>query len=130
DKAALLQQFAAAVIDVALAPAGGEGRGDDQVFEHGHAAERLWNLERARHAGAAAPLGRQMRNVRSGEADAAGCARDRSIDDVEQGGLAGAVRPDDAERLAFFEREIDSISYHHGAEAFADALEREDGHGH
>src|SRR5262249_41893171 len=46
---------------------------------------------------------------------------------AEQRGLAGAVRPDDAERLAFGEREIESARDHHGAEALGDFFEGEDG---
>ena len=49
-KAALRQDVHAARVDVALALAAAEGRGDDEVLEHGHAAERLRDLERARDA--------------------------------------------------------------------------------
>ena len=58
-EAALLEQLDAARIDVALAAAAAERRRHDQVLEHGHAVERLRNLERAADAHAAAPFRRQ-----------------------------------------------------------------------
>ena len=57
----------------------------------------------------------------------AGVGRDRAGDDAEQRGLAGAVRPDDAQRLAAQEREVDVVGDHDGAEAFGDFFEGEDG---
>ena len=38
---------------------------------------------------------------------------------------AGAVRPDNAQRLAFGELKIDALGNHDRAEAFADLLKRE-----
>ncbi len=97
---AVAEHLDAARIDLALAVAAAEGAGDHQVLEHRHAAERLRNLERAADAQPAAPLGRQPRDVVAGEDDAPGIGLHRAAGDAEQRGLAGAVRPDDAERLA------------------------------
>ena len=47
--------------------------------------------------------------------------------DAEQRGLAGAVRPDDAERLAAQQREVDAVGDDHRAEALGDFFEGEDG---
>src|SRR5262249_61082254 len=62
-----------------------------------------------------------------GEDDAPGVRRNRAAGDAEQRGLAGAVRPDDAERLALGEREIERARDDHGAEALGDFFEGEDG---
>ena len=77
---AALEQPGAAGIDVALAPAAAEGRGDHEVLEHGHAAERLRNLERARQPHAAAMLGLHAGDVVAVEHDTAGVGRDRAGD--------------------------------------------------
>src|SRR5262249_57039807 len=61
------------------------------------------------------------------EDDAPGIGRNRAAGDAEQRGLAGAVRPDDAERLALGEREVERARDHHGAEALGDFFEGEDG---
>src|SRR5262249_3205431 len=99
-EAALVEQLHAAAIGVALAATLAEGRGDAEVLEHRHAAERLRDLERARDAHDAPPRWRLAGDVAATEQDMAGIGFDRSGHDAEQGGLAGAVRSDDAERLA------------------------------
>ena len=113
--------------DVALAAAAAEGGRDDEILEHRHAAERLRDLERAREPEAAAPLRCKARHVTAGEQDAAGIGRERPGRDAEQRGLAGAVGPDDAERLAFGQRQVDVGRDHHGTEPLGDFFEREDG---
>jgi hypothetical protein len=47
-----------------------------------------------------------------------------TADQVEQRGLAGAVRPDDAERLAARDVQADVVGDFERAVGFADALER------
>src|SRR5262245_27940709 len=126
-EAALLDELDAAPIDVALAAAAAERRRHDQVLEHGHAVERLRNLKRAADAQATAPFRRQMGDVDAREDDAPGIGRNRAAGDAEQRGLAGAVRPDDAERLALGEREVERARDHHGAEALGDFFEGENG---
>ncbi len=74
------------------------------------------HLERARQPQAAAPLGRQAGDVLAGEDDAASVGRDGAGGDAEQRGLARAVGPDDAERFALGEREVDAVGHHHGPE--------------
>src|SRR6185437_5840916 len=123
------QEIGAAIVDRRLALAGAKGGSDHDVLEHGHAGEGLRNLERARQPLAAAPLRRQRGDVLAVEQHAAAVRPHRAGGDAEQRGLAGAVRTDDAERLAFAEREIDAVGDDDGAEAFGDFLEREEGHG-
>ena len=60
-KAALLEQFNAAGIGVALAATAAERRRHDQILEHAHAVERLRNLERSADAHATAALRRETR---------------------------------------------------------------------
>ena len=51
------------------------------------------------------------------EADLAGVGPIEPGDEIEQGGLAGAVRADDADQLAFGEVEIDGVDRGEAAEA-------------
>jgi hypothetical protein len=127
DQAATLEQFGAAVVDGGFAFVGAEGRGDHHVLEHGHAGKRLRDLEGTGKAEAAAALRRQVCNVVAGQQHAAGIGRDGARGDAEQGRLAGAVRSDDAERLALGKRQIDAVSHHHRAEALGDIFQSEDG---
>jgi hypothetical protein len=69
---------------------------------------------------------RQRRSGAAGEDDAAGVGRNRPGGDTEQRGFAGAVRPDDAERLALGQREVESIRHDYGAEALGDFFKGED----
>ena len=71
----------------------------------------------------AAPRRRHVRDVVAGIEHAAGIRLHRAADDAEQGRLAGAVRPDNAERFAVGEREIDAVGNDDGAEPFRDFFE-------
>ena len=115
---ATADELDAAGVDLALAAAAAERRRHHEILEHGHAAERLRDLERAADAEAAAALRRKASDVGAGEENAPGIGRDRAAGDAEQRRLAGAVRPDDAERLALGEREVEVARHHHGAEPF------------
>src|SRR5262249_777566 len=91
------------------------------------AVERLRNLKRAADAEAAAAFRRQMGDVDARKDDAPGVGRNRAAGDTEQRGLTGPVGPDDAERLALGEREVERARDHHGAEALGNFFEGEDG---
>ena len=117
--------IARSAVDMPLAPAR-ESAGDHQILEHRHAAERLRNLKRAGDAQPAALGRRQPRDVAALEQDASGIRRHRAGDDAEQRGLAGAVRPDDAERFAFGESKIEPVGDHDRAEPLTDTFERQD----
>src|SRR5262249_8310193 len=119
-EAALFDKLDAARIDVALAAAPPRRPPPPPGLQTGHARGRLRNLKRATDAQATAPFRRQTGDVDAGEDDAAGVGCDRAAGDAEQRGLAGAVRPDDAERLALGEREVEGARDHHGAEALGD----------
>src|SRR3974390_10153 len=111
-----LEQLAAAVIDRGLALADAEGSGYHYILEHGHAGERLRDLERAGAALAAPPLGGQAGDALGGKEHAAVVGRHRTGGDAEQRGLTSAVRTDDAERLALGERQAAIVGNDYGPE--------------
>src|SRR5262249_21631421 len=76
---------------------------------------------------ATAAFRRQMGDVDAREDDAPGVRGYRATGDTEQRRLAGAIRPDDAERLALGEGEVERARDDHGAEALGDLFEGEDG---
>jgi hypothetical protein len=98
-------------------------RADEQVLEHGEILERLRNLVGAADAGPAAPLRRLLQEVSAVETNAAGRRRQAAGDQVEQRGLARAVRPDDADRLARRDYEIEIVGDDDRAEAFLQACD-------
>ena len=74
---------------------------------------------------------RQMRrDVVAEEADGAGLRPEIAGRDVEERGLAGAVRSDDGEVLALVDVEVDAVGRDHAAEADLDAFGREQDVGH
>ena len=68
-----------------------------------------------------------MSDIGAIEHHATGVGRNGAGHDAEQRGLAGAVRPDDAERLTFTEREIEPIGDDDSAEPLGDFFRGEDG---
>ena len=93
------------------------GGGGEDVLEHRHAAERPRDLVGARQPPPAALGGRHIGHVLAEKAHPAGGWRMGADQDAEQGRLSGAVRPDDSDRLAGVDGEIDSVQHHEGAEA-------------
>ena len=108
-----LQHVAAALVALALACAAAEDRADQQVLEHAHVRERMRDLIRAADAEARARVRRHRRHVGAGEHDAPVGRRDVAGDQVEHGGLAGAVRADHGQRLAVLDGEAHGV---HGLE--------------
>jgi hypothetical protein len=96
------------------------GRGDEHVFEHRHAVERLRNLMGAHDAQPAALRRRQAGDVGAVEMDRAHRRRMGAGKHAEQRRLAGAVGADDADRLVGAQREIDRVKDHERVEALAD----------
>src|SRR5580698_4414074 len=70
-------------------------------------------------------MGRKLGDVLAVEPDRARGRRKESADQVEEGGLAGAVRPDDGAHLAFGHIERDVAHRHQIAEAFCHVLNLE-----
>jgi hypothetical protein len=81
---------------------------EHDVLDHAHGAEQAQGLECPRHAAAGDLVGAQAGDRAAVDADLAAARAVQAGDDVERGGLAGAVRPDQATDLAGFdpEREI------------------------
>ena len=85
-----------------------------------HALEDLQVLEGARQAARRELVGRQAGHVLAVEVDRAAARRVDAGDDVEQRGLAGAVRADDREDLAGVDGEAHAIDGFHAAKGDAD----------
>src|SRR6516162_1997269 len=74
--------------------------GERHVVEDGEIEEQRGDLERAGKTELAAAVGRQGRHVAAFETDASGIGGDLAGELADEGGLAGAVRPDDGVKLA------------------------------
>ena len=115
---------------VAHIPAGRNalrGRHPDVVGD-GHAVEQADFLKGAAHAAASPQMARHGGAVGAEIADASRARRKVAADDLEQGGLAGAVGADQANDLARADRERHVAQCHHAAEVAADAAHLERGH--
>ena len=102
---------------VAGAPLRAEVLADAQVLHHGHRLEGLRDLEGAGHAQMGHPVGRETVDALAVEQDVARTVEEAG-DEVEDGGLAGAVRSGHAEDLALLHLEGEVVD---GGE-FAEAL--------
>src|SRR5262249_36833170 len=88
-----------------------------------HADERPRQLEAAREPEPGAGMRRQPVEDAALERDGAGLVRQRAAQAVDQGALARAVRPDQAEALALGDVEVDALERDEAAEALAEALD-------
>jgi hypothetical protein len=99
---------------------GGDAGPGHDVLEHRHVREQPHALQGARDAEPG-----QLVRLEAGEGLAAPAERalvggDEAADDVEQGGLAGAVRADDAEHLVRLDAQRDGVQRRQAAEADRD----------
>src|SRR6267143_240001 len=117
-------------LDDAGIVANGLGRarlgGHAHGVEHGDLREDVGDLERLGQPAAVHALGRQPRYVLAAEAHRSRRRRVQPGDDVEQGGLARAVRPDHREHLAGLDAEADAGERGQRAEALGDVGDLED----
>src|SRR5258707_2999305 len=90
---------------------------DPHVVERGEPGEGPDELEGAGHAARAEPVWRQPGHIAALEPDAPAIGAQGAGDQVEERGLAGAVRPHDAEQLAGLDREADVVDREDAAEA-------------
>ena len=99
------------------------------VVEHGHAIEQIDDLKAARNAGLDALGHCRKRDVVAFEQNLAGIGLQMRADQIDERGLAGAVRPDEGE-LALLHDEIHAVAGAGFAELFAqiDSL-KQDRHG-
>ena len=99
------------------------------VVHDGVAREQGDDLVGARHAEMRAPAARHAGDVAVEQPDRAAVGRELAGDQVEQRGLAGAVRADDQPPLARLDGEVDAAGDAQAAERFAQAVDGERGHG-
>ena len=103
------------------ARAGPLGERERHVVDHRECAEQLVDLEGAGEPEPHPRVLRQTGDVGAAQADPAGARRQRSGDQVDQRGLAGAVRPDQRVARAVRQPEVDAIGHPQRAEALAQA---------
>ncbi len=80
---------------------------DADVLEDGHAREGPDDLERPRQAELADRVRRKSDDGPAAEADVAGVRREKAREEIEDGGLAGAVGADEAQHLALGDRQVE-----------------------
>jgi hypothetical protein len=80
---------------------GADEGADHDVLQHGHARERAHHLPGPPDAARADRVRLEPADRAAGETHRALVGGEEAVDDVEQRGLAGAVRPDDAVNHAF-----------------------------
>ena len=104
---------------------------DQHVLEHAHLVEAALVLEGARDAERGDPVRRQPGQLvlSVGEQDLAPGRWMQAGDGVEKGGLAGAVRPDQAENLALGHGQVDVAKGLQTAKALRQSAGLEQGHG-
>ena len=107
-------------------------RADDDVVDHAHLAENLYQLERPGNPGASDLLGRAIGQVPPVEQHAARIDAHLSGQPVEEGRLARAVRSDEADDLRRSHGDVDPIVGQEPAEPLGQSLDLEQrlrGHG-
>src|SRR5581483_3707203 len=103
---------------------------DHHVLERGETRERLHELEGAREAEPADRVRLEPHEARALENDRAFRGRVEAGHQVEHGGLAGPVRPDEAHDLAGGDGEIEAAHRDEAAEALGEPAHLEAGRGH
>ena len=132
----LFQQVVRLVVDLAI-------RGDESphhelrrtyavdreqhVVEHRQPGEQAGDLERARHPERGAPVARPAGDVRPNSSTCPDVGGKDSGDEIEQRGLAGAVRSDDGLAVARHDLQRDAAHGVQAAEAFRQSSELQNG---
>ena len=124
-----LERLHAALVARALRHAPPVGGADEHVLEHAHVRERLGDLEGTADPRAAAVLPREAGDVLVVERDPTRVGPIHAGDQIEQRGLAGAVRPDDAQRFSVVQLHAQVVDDLHAAERLHETGGLED-HGH
>ena len=99
--------------------------GGQDVLEYRHAAEGPRNLVGAGDAEAAAPRRIEARHVVTAECDRARRRGVRAGKDTQQGGLAGPVGSDDADRIAGPDAKINPVEHDERTELLLHGVGRE-----
>ena len=93
-------------------------RPDQHVLHQRHVGEEPQILEGAGDAALDDHVGRETGHILAGEPHLAAIGLDEAGDQVEEGGLAGAVRPDNADDRARHDVEVDPSHRLNAAEGF------------
>ena len=121
-----LARFLARGGDMAVA----QERAGHDIGEHGHGAKGFCDLEGARQAVRADVVRPQADDLLAEGEHRAGIGAVKAGDEMEARGLAGAVRPDQRERLVLLHGEADILHGAQAAEALVEALDDQRvGHG-
>src|SRR5262249_36733732 len=99
-------------------------RADDDVVLDGERRERPHQLEGAADAATTDLVRRKSVNAVTGKRDRTAVGREYSGNDVEQRGLARAVRADDGEDRATLDAKADVVDRKQAAKALADRFDR------
>ena len=83
--------------------------GDQEVLPHGELREELDALERATDAALRATVHAEAAHVLAVQPDRAAVGAEHAEHAVEEGRLAGAVRPDQPDALALLDREVEVV---------------------
>ena len=92
----------------------------EDALERRHGQEGTRNLEGAGEPQPADPVGGEMVDFPPLQEDLPGVGSELAAEQVEERGLAGAVRPDEAEYLPFPKRQIEAVHRREAAEALDD----------
>src|SRR6516162_7787897 len=98
---------------------------DRDIFENGHPRERAHDLKGAADALPADLIRPQPDEAFAGKADIATLGRQKAVDGIEECGLAGAVRADDAVEPTLGYAEVDTIEGPQPAKRDADIAQHE-----
>src|SRR5437867_3454679 len=97
-------------------------------IEHRHVGEQVDRLERPRDAEPRDLVRREPDDALAAEDDVAVIRCVQTRDHVEHGALARAVRPDDAQDLAFFDRDVETAQRVEPAEVLRDPSDLQEVH--
>ncbi len=109
----------------AAPPHGGHCHAD--VLQHRVVVEQVEDLERAADADARSPVGREPGDVAVGEVDAPRVGSEDAGEEIETGGLARAIGPDEGGEPPALEAETHVVQDHVATEGLAEAARLEDG---
>ena len=90
------------------------------IFEHSHALERLHHLKGATDTQVADLVGLHAFDALALEKNISGGKGEVLIDEVEDGGLTGAIGADEAKNLSLLHLETHTAHCHEPAEPFTD----------
>jgi hypothetical protein len=99
---------------------------DAEVLEHGHARERLRDLEAPHDAEPRPLVRRELGDVAALEQDPAAVRRQGARHAIDERGLAGAVGADETQPIARPDLNRDAVERQEAAEALGDAVDVEE----